>query len=417
MKENLDKPTNILKPDNIFKNEVLPDIIARRDNILAGNINAIPFNFSKLSSYVYGVEKSRQYGITAASGGSKSKLGRDMFLFQPFDFYHKNKDKMDIDVRINMFCLEDNKKKVGYNLISKALWDVYKIRIPIKVLESQNADNPLPYDVLQKIEKLEPYFEDFHSKLYLSNTANPTGIKKEIEKFLTNPAIGFYTTSLGKKLNNTQKQYDGYEIDKSGNKVYKQYTELQQYIRQGGQVKFEYVNKNLFVINIIDNLQNILQEKGDSKYTTLDSFCRNLMRARLCEFFGCSNVLIQQQNQAMRQLKTDITGDAIVDHYIPSLSGLGEFKNSVQTMHYIFGIYSPFNDRVKKFMKYDITKIGYFYRHIYILKSNYMANVDFPVFADPIAETFMDLPSYDDTTGLNKIYQEIINLASKEYKL
>lgn len=399
---------NLLIPNNNFKLEVLPDLIERRQNILDGNINAIPFGFSKLSEYIFGIEHARQYGITAPSGASKSKLSRDMFLFQPFQYYYDNRDKMDLDVRFNMFCLEDSTKKVGYNLLSKALFDKYQIRLPVKVLESA-TNSALSEDIINMSKRLIDYFEEFFSKVYMSNTTNPTGIKKEIEGYLTNPAIGFYTTANGKKLDNTRKGYDIIKKTKDGNVTIKG-TELQAAIQQGEQIRYEKNNKNLFVINNIDNLQAITEEKGETKYKSLDDFCRKLMRNRLCEFFGCANVLIQQQNQGMRSVKKDQFGETMSDTLIPSIAGLGEFKNSVQTMHYLFGIYSPFNDSLEQFRKYDINKLGYFYRHIYILKSNYTANVNFPVFADPIAETFEDLPSFDDTIGLDAIYQRILEL-------
>jgi len=406
----------IIPNNNIFEQEVLPDMLERRQNILDGNINSLPFNFGKLSNYVFGIEHARQYGITAPSGGSKSKLGRDMFLFQPFDYYHRNKDKMNIDIRVNIFCLEDAKKKVTYNLLAKLLWDNFNIRMPIKELESA-TNTALPEDIVEKSKGLTKYFDSFFSKVYMSNTTNPTGIKKEIESYLTDPKVGNYVTADGKKLDNKQKQYEVKIKAKDGTIETKQYTELQQYIHKGGQVRYEKVNKNLFVINIIDNLQAITEEKGNTKYKTLDDFCRNLMRNRLCEFFGCANVLVQQQNQGSRQIKTDQMGEKISDTLIPSIAGLGEFKNSVQTMHYLFGIYSPFNDGLTDFNKYNISNtnsskgmLGYYYRHMYILKSNYMANVNFPVFADPIAETFEDLPSYDDTAGLQVFYDRIANL-------
>jgi hypothetical protein len=400
--------------NNIFQQEVLPDLIERRQNIIDGNINAIPFSFSKLSSYVYGIEHSRQYGVTGPSGSSKSKLGRDMFLFQPFQYYYNNKDISSTDVRFNLFCLEDSKKKVTYNLLSKALWDKYRIRIPVKKLESA-TNEALDEKIINMSNTLIDYFDDFFSKVYMSNTSNPTGIKKEIEGFLTHPSVGSYYTANGKKLDNQVKSYDIQVKTKNGTETRKG-TELQAAIQKGEQVRYEKNNKNLFVINIIDNLQVISEESGQTKYKTLDDFTRKLMRNRLCEFFGCANVLVQQQNQAMRSRKIDSFGEVVSDTLIPSIAGLGEFKNSVQTMHYLFGIYSPFNDALEKFNKYDIKKLAYYYRHIYILKSNYTANVNFPTFADPIAETFEDLPAFNDTAGLDLIYQRISKLEGIEKK-
>lgn len=405
----------MLKLNNVFNNEVIPDLIERRQNIIDGNVNAIPFNFSKLSEYVFGIEHSRQYGLTGPSGSSKSKLGRDMFLFQPFQYYHKNKDTTSIDVRFNMFCLEDSKKKVTYNLLSKALWDKYQIRVPVKKLESA-TNEALSEKIIDMSNSLIDYFDDFFSKVYMSNTTNPTGIKKEIESHLTDPSVGYYVTAAGKKLDNQVKSYDIKVKTKEGKIVEKKGTEVQAAIQQGEQIRYEKVNKNLFVINIIDNLQVISEEKGQSKFKTLDDFTRRLMRNRLCEFFGCANVLVQQQNQAMRTRKVDSYGDVVSDTLIPSIAGLGEFKNSVQTMHYLFGIYSPFNDALETFNKYDIKKLAYYYRHIYIMKSNYTANVNFPTFADPIAETFIDLPAYNDSLGLNEIYTRIAELEGIEQK-
>ncbi len=398
--------SRILKPNNVFMNEVLPDIVQNRDNLLAGNFNAIPFSFSKLSDYVYGIQKGTQYGITGPSGSSKSKLGRDMFIYQPFQFYYENQDK--IDIRVNMFCLEDNKKKVVYNLLTKAMWDHYGKRLTPKELSGDNNE-AVPEEVLQQCEGLIPYFQKFSEKVYLSNTNTATGIKKEIETFMLDPTVGHYTDEKGKKLDHINKTIE-VSVNIPGKPTTRKISEMEAHVRKGGQVRYKQLNPNLFVINIIDNLQVIKPEAGN-KYNTLDSFCRNLMRNHLCEFFGCANVLIQQQSQQMRQRKMSSSGELMTDTLVPSIAGLGEFKNSVQTMHHLFGIYSPFNDRLPEFHKYDITKLSYFYRHIYLLKSNFAPNVDFPLFSDPIAETFKDLPNFNDTAGMNAIYAEIANLS------
>lgn len=391
---------------NIFKDSVLPEIKRRRQNILDGNVNAIPFTFSKFSEHVYGIEHSRQYGITAPSGASKSKLSRDMFLFQPFDFYMKNKDKMDIDIRINMFCLEDSPTKVGMNLTSKLLWDKHGLRIPIKVLESQR--DALDEDLLKKIESLGPYFEKFSEKVYMSSTTNPSVIKKEILSFLMHPSVGDIVDSKGNVLDNKIPRHKAHVKNGVGNIVETTLTDLQYYRHQGGQLYYKKKNPNLFVINIFDNLQAM--DRGSNKYDTLDEFCRMTLRKELCEFYQCANVIVQQQNQGSRQIKKDMTGETMSDTLIPSIAGLGEFKNSVQTMHYLFGIYSPFNDGLDRFQKYDIKSLAWYYRYISILKSNYCPNFNFSVFADPIAETFKDLPSHKDTQGLKQVYQEIARL-------
>src|SRR5574343_2104113 len=105
---------------NLF-NKTVEGIKKRRQNVLNGGINAIPFPLPALPRYVPGIMKGTQYGITGDSGASKSKLLRYMFVQTPFDFYYKNKNEMNIDVEIFLFSLEDNAEVVMKNLIVSAL--------------------------------------------------------------------------------------------------------------------------------------------------------------------------------------------------------------------------------------------------------------------------------------------------------
>ena len=72
-----------------------------------GYFNCIPFDeMERLEKYIPGIEQSTYYLVTANSGIGKSKLVRNLFIQNPYE-YVKNHPEDDIKLDIIYFSLEE----------------------------------------------------------------------------------------------------------------------------------------------------------------------------------------------------------------------------------------------------------------------------------------------------------------------
>jgi len=377
---------------NTYK-EIIEDIKRRKLNLENGGVNAIPFGLPSLNKYIPGITKETQFGITAQSGTGKSKFARFLFMSSPYNYYIANKNSKDIDLKIFLFSLEDTVDRVKKYLLIKALFDKKNIRINEHQINSYLDENRLSDSLLKDIDEVYSFLEETEKIVTISDVANPTGIIKEVKEYLLHPSIGTLA-------------------DQYGNPI----TRLESRNFKDGKMQYIPTNKNRFVIVIIDNLQNVRPEKGMNKYQALDEFCRHTMRNILCNFYGCTTVLVQQQNQEKAKQQYTISGESVVQKLLPSEDGLGEFKNSVQTMHCLFGLFNPSKYRISSFSTgagyYNIEKIGDYYRYLNVIKSNFCGNIEDNLFFDYISETFYEMPHTSVKDKVDDIYKKIRNLES-----
>lgn len=385
--------------------ETLDEIKRRKANLESGGINAIPFPLPAFSQYVPGIMKGTQFGITGDSGASKSKLLRYLFVQTPFDFYYANRDKYDIDIEIFLFTLEDNNKMTMKNIIVAALSKYKNIRISPLMLNSDFQNRSLPTFILKEIESMQDYFELLLSKVHIiDDIFHPTGILKVVKKRLLDPDNGNYVDEHGNKV----------ETDKEGNIIPS--LDNSEKFRQ---LKYVPKNPNKFVIVLTDNLQNIRSEKGnDNKWDAYDRFCRQYMRSVLCNTFDTCNCIVQQQEKSSGKAQFTNTGNQVVEKLLPTVAGLAEYKNSVDSAHCLLGIFNPYKYRVEHFQAgannwYDIIQLGDMYRNISILKSNFAETVNTSVLFDSFSETFTELPNGNNTEEMQKVYNFIYQLKTK----
>lgn len=368
---------------------IYDDIKRRKENIESGGINSIPFPLKNLNKAIPGIAPEIQIGLTSSSGGMKSKLSRALFLNGPYEYYQKHKDISNMDLKIFMFTLEDSPDRVRKYMLIKALYETYGIRVDVRKIDSYLEEDKLSDDLLFKIDTLRPYMEEMEKVVEFSNISNPTGILKKVKEYLLRKDIGCLIDEYGNELNSEQ---------------------ASDIIKRGGAINYKSTNTNRFVIVVIDNLQNVTPEQGLNKYDTLDLFTRKYCRNVLCNMYKCSTVLIQQQNQDTAKKQFTTYGDSIVDKLIPSEAGLGEFKNSVQTMHYLIGLFEPAKYGIEDFQTdaglYNIRKLGGYYRYLNVIKSNFVSNVNLSLFADPIAETFTELPKATEKITMEQFYKK-----------
>lgn len=386
---------------NLFES-TFKDIEEKKLRAESGGVNAIPFAMPALSRYVPGIMEATQYGLTAESGASKSKFIRYNFVQTPYDFYIENRERKDIDIEIFIFCLEDSADTVMKNFIVSALSKQKGIRLSTLSLNSYFEGDILSDKVRKEIDSLAPYFEEFLSKVHIiDNVHNPYGIYKIVRDRLLEPSNGNY-------------------VDKHNNKIVLDEHKNVPDSHKGEKLTYKSQFANKFTIVAIDNLQGVEAEKSDegSKWKAYDNLCRKYMRGMLCNVFKTCNVIVQQQEKSSGKAQYTNTGNQVVDKLLPSIAGLSEYKNSVDSAHCMFGLFNPYKHKVANFEAgsnnwYDITQLGDYYRNLMILKSNFAATINTSLFFDSFSEQFIELPNGNDKEKMLKVYEHIVKLSGQ----
>lgn len=341
-----------------------------------------------------------QIGLTTVSGAGKSLFSTNIYVQHPFKFWIDNKDKMDIDVKINLFCLEDSKDLTMKRFIIQALYEQLGIRISMFKINSYFQGETFDDSVLRAIEKLEPYFETFLSKVELiDDIRTPGQIYHKVKSWLELPENGDIVDAHGKPLTKREQR----ECNENFVKTY-----------------YKSKHSNRFVINVIDNMQNVepSSEDGD-KWHALDNLCRKYGRNQLCNRYGCTNLIIAQQEKSKEKAHHTNDGEVIASKFLPSLDAIAEYKNITDTCHVMFGLYYPYKYGVERYPEmtsesYNISKLEDYYRNLHILKSNFAeANLNTSLLFDGVTGTISELPP-PRSTEMNKVYAYVEDMINQK---
>lgn len=382
---------------NLFK-KVREQIAIRQQRLAEGKVNAIPYNFPKLSTVVPGIMPELFTASTSISGGGKSLIDQELHIHGPFNFWKKYKDTKDIDIKIFAFPLEDSVELTQKRFIIKEMFNRFGDRIGMFDLDGVMSGGMLSDDVNRKIDSLEPYFEEFYSKVELiDDVTNPTGIYKRIENWLLKPENGYIVDEHGNKLNPEQV--------KEANEAHRP-------------TFYRPTNANRIVIITIDNLQNITTEKGcDSAWAACDLLCRVYLRKKLVNYYKCFVSMISQQDKSKEKAVYTNSGSVVAEKFVPSLDSIGIYKNIDASAHFFYAIFDPSRYKIESWQSgtnfYDIARLDTYYRQFSILKSNFAqvgTNVSF--FFDGVSGSVQELPPASRPDLMEPWYQKAEYLQS-----
>jgi|LakMenE18May11ns_1017448.scaffolds.fasta_scaffold9913246_4 hypothetical protein len=374
--------------------KVYEEIKRRKENLERGGINSIPFPFRGFNKVIPGIIPETQTTLTTVSGAGKTLFSTNIYVQHPFNYWMENKDKMDIDVEIFLFCLEDSIELTTKRMIIRQLWEQCGIRLSMFKLNSYFQGDKLDDETLKAINSLNPYFEKFFSKVHLiDSTKNPYGIYNKVREWLERPENGKIVDEHGNTLNKQQIE----EANKN-------------------HAKTTYVPSvsNRFVIVILDNMQNVTPEKDDTKWNALDKLCRTYMRDRLCNYYKTSNLIIAQQEKSKERTVYNMDGDVVTGKFLPDLASIAEYKNVTDSSHLVLGLFYPWRYKIRTYPEdhdsYNIEKLESYYRNLHILKSNF-ADMDTNVslLFDGVAGVVSELPS-PISPDMHKVYAYVEEL-------
>lgn len=357
---------------------ILADLKRRRENLLAGGINCIPFPFQRFRNEIPGIEQGQYVVVTANTKVGKTNCADFIYMFYVLDYAFNNPDKC--STHIIYVSLEEGKRKVKERYLSHLLWKLDGIRIAPADLRSTSYDFPVPEEILEKLAS-KRYQErlDFFEKCVQFETedTNPTGILRICEKYAK--SVGVYK-SHKMKSNGVA----GREVE-----VFDSYTQN---------------DPNHYKIVIIDHVGLVDKEQGFTTKNAIDKmseYCEKYLRNR----YNYTAVVIQQQ-------AADVEGlEAIKQKkMVPALASMGDSKYTSRDADLVLGLFDPSRFGLPTWLGYviqDETNSGLrnYSRFLYVLANrNGEINGICPLFFDGAVCNFEELPLPDEINAVSQYY-------------
>ena len=368
-------------------NRVYDDIKRRRERILNGEVNCIPCPFKRFSSEFIGIEQAKYYGITGVSKAAKTKLGDFMFLYTPFFYAFRNRDK--VRLKIKYFSLEISEDEKYKQFICHLLFVCSKGKISIspRELNSTSSENPLTQEILDVMNSEEylEYYRFFEENIeIISHIRNPTGIHSYMKKYAKDNGEWTY------------KEIDWQNEDGSYSKK---------------KVKDHYIPKDPdeYVICIIDHISLISTESENNRPMNLHESIVKLSSKYLIELrndFRHIPVVIQQQAMASEGVENIKLGKLK-----PSVADLGDCKLTARDMNCLLGIFSPMKHDLHSYLGYSIDNFLDNIRFVEIIISREGGGGNTaPLFFNGACDFFAELPLPNDGIGIAKVYSMLDNI-------
>jgi hypothetical protein len=339
----------------------------RRDRILQGKFNCIPWPFQRFKNYVPGTEKGKYIIITANQKVGKSKLADYIYVYNIILFAIEHPE---IKFKIIYFTLEMSASSKKDEFLSFLLNYLDNIQISPTDLNSVDNEKPVDEEILALLEseKYKLYIDKFDEIVtYIDDIRNPTGINMYCKD---------YALKHG-HINYTDETY----IDSQGN--------TKHLIDKDNPYTFENEEEYRFVI--IDNASNFTQEQGLNKMDTINKASKYFITLR--DQLLYSIILIQHQAQAQEGVENRKMG-----LLKPSSDGLADCKTTSRDCNILLGLYSPFKYGIPEYEGYDIKQFKNYIRFLEVLEDrDYGANGQIcPLFFNGAISTFHELPRPDD---------------------
>lgn len=366
----------------------LENLKVRRQRILDGKINCIPLSFPRLRAYLPGIEKRRYNIITANQKVGKSKLADYILVYEPFFYAIEHPDQLRL--KILYFTLEMGKEEKFYDFLCHLLYRLDRIRIGPTDLKSTSADKPVPQEILDLIdsERYQKYIRKFKEIVtYIDSERNPTGINKYCRNFALSRGKFHFKKVIVKNelgLEEEKEIIDYYEPD----------------------------DKDEYVLVILDNYSNLMQESGMNKMQTIEKMSKYFITQR--DQFNFNITAIQHQAQAQEGIENQK-----LNKMMPSSDGLADCKTTTRDVNLILGLYNPFKYGLKDYEGYDITKFRNNIRFMQVIedRDNGAAGQVCPLFFDGAVSVFNELPLPTDKDGITKCLNYIENNIRKPINL
>lgn len=362
---------NNTQKEKHITSDVIQNLIKRRENVLSGGINCIPFPFERFRQDIPGIEQYQYVIVTASTKVGKTQLASYLYLYTILEYCFNNKDKC--SCHIIYFALEESPDRIIERYLSHLLWHLDNIHIAPTDLRSTDASNPIPQDVLNLLQ----------TKPYLDRRA----FFEECVQFETEETSSISIKNICSKYAAKTGTVKGHYIETNGKKmpVIDSYTPN---------------DPNHYKVVIIDHVSLIDQAENLSKKQSIDKlseYCVKYLR----NIFGYTCVIIQQQsfeNEGLEAVKQK--------HLMPNAASLSDTKYTARDADLVLGLFSPDKFGIANYMGYDITLLRNNVRFMSVIANrNGVIGGICPLFFDGEICDFKELPFPEDPK-INDFYKE-----------
>ena len=363
---------------------IIENLRKRRERVLKGNINCIPFTFNRFSNDLPGIERGKYYLVSGNTKAGKTQITNFMFLYTPLLYAYNNPDK--VRVKIFYFPLEETPEAITLRFMSYLLFTLSGKRIAPIDLKSTNSNKVLPEEILELLnsEEYQNILKFYEDNVIFLNERNPTGIWKTMVKYAES------TGTIHKKTVNITNKETGLVEQR----------EVFDY--------YEPNDSNEYVICLTDHVSLLENERGFDLRQTVIKFSEYMMIIR--NKYHYIPVVVQQQSTETSNL------EAFKNNKIrPTMAGLSDCKYTGKDCTVMLGITSPYTHELPEYLGYDITKLRSNIRFLEIvLNREGESNGIVGLYFDGATNYFSELPLPKDSEGLRKVYSYIESTVRKK---
>ena len=356
---------------------VINNLKERRNNVLNGEINCIPFNLPRFSNDIPGIEKDKYYLLSGSTKSGKSQLTNYLFLYTPLLYAYNNPDK--VRVKIFYFPLEETPENITLRFMSYLLYTLSSIRVAPIDLKSTNSSKILSQDVIDLLESKQytDILKFYEENVIFLNERNPTGVWKTMLKYAHDTGTIHYKdidiTNKETGVVETKRIFDYYE---------------------------PHDNKE-YVICITDHVSLLENERGFDLRQTINKFSEYMMILR--NKYHYIPVVVQQQSTEISSL------EAFKNNKIrPTTAGLSDSKYTSKDCTVMLGITNPFVHELPEYYSYDITQFKGNIRFLEVVVNREgESNNIVALYFDGAVNYFRELPPPNQKTEVQKVINYI----------
>lgn len=305
-------------------NSVIESIEKGKD----GGNEGIPMGLDRFSQLIPNIQKGRYHLVVGESGSGKSAFVDTAYVFNPLEWYIKNKDNTDIKLKIFYYSLEISKNRLITKQISRKLYVDHGLLLDVNYILSFGK-NRITEEHYQLVKKYRDYFYDLEEFLIIRDndggSLNPTGIRKDL-------------------LNHFEENGKFETVDK--------------------QLVYTENDPNLYTLSIVDHMALVPKERGYDTKQNIDKLSEYTIFLRnKCNLSSCYLVQANRNLGDIERLKMDGNNLSIRQGDIKDSS------NPAQDSDAIIGIIDPWKYNLGSYRGYDISRLRGRQRFINLCKN------------------------------------------------
>lgn len=347
--------------------EILNSIEDGRQGKNAG----IPMGFPRFSEVIPNIQKGRYHLVVGESGSGKSAFVDTAYVFNPLEWYMKNKNETNIKLKIFYYSFEISKDRLITKQIARKLFTDYNLLLDPNYILSfgKNRISQEHYDLVTRYKDYFYQLEEFLEIKDSSTTNNPTGVNNDLNK---------WAQQNGKfEMVNNQNTY--FEND-----------------------------SNLVTLTVLDHMAIQPKERGFDTKQNMDKMSEYTVNLRnKCKFSFTYLVQANRNLGNIERLKYEKSELSIKQADIKDSSNPGADSDA------IIGIFNPWKYNIDEYRGYNIANLRGRQRFLNVAK-NRDGDSDGTLGLLFLGECgyFKELPKKDEMN--DQIYTSIANLRSSK---